>query len=349
MRSSIVKALLFAALCSSYSAHAQDPTAPVRELPERNLGGHTFITPTFFPSAFVGTRFAFLQGVLQAEIPDYPVTENRMLDVDMIGVTERAEFSLRVFDRVEPFIRLTGEAFSGVSINSVLSVGSTYAYTVGGGLQVRLLRLEEPGTELSVRASGDYGPGGAVQLLRVVEALVQDTPASVEAVLNGNLRRVSIADTERANGTLLAAAAQKLTKHFSLQGAAGAAYNWASVTFYDSETSEEVTVDGGRVDPRLGLGFQANAAPWVPLGALLEYSLESGSRTLPNQDVEKRHYYHVLALGVHVLHPQFQVGVTLGRTFGIDPIRRTGFVSRDFESGSPSINYGQLGLEFTWW
>ena len=287
-------------LASSYSAHGQEPAAPApppphghngHELPERNLGGHTFLTPTFFPSAFVGTRFAFLQGVLQAEIPDYPLTENRSVDVDMIGVTERAEFSLRIFDRVQPFIRLTGEAFSGISINSVLSVGSTYAYTAGGGLQVRILRLEEPGTELSARLSGDYGPGGAVQLLRVVEAIVQDTPASVEAILDGNLRRVSIADTERANGTLQALAAQKITKQFSLQAAAGAAYNWSSVTFYDTDTGEEVTLDDGRVDPKFGLGFQASAAPWVPVGALLEYSLESGSRTLPNQDVDDRHFY----------------------------------------------------------
>jgi hypothetical protein len=343
-------------LGSSYHAHADEPpaltsepSARAHELPERNLGGHTFFTPTFFPSAFVGTRFAFLQGVLQAAIPDYPVSQNRTVDVDMIGVTERAEFSLRIFDRVQPFIRLTGEAFSGVSINSVLSVGSTYAYTVGGGIQVRLLRLEDPGTELSVRASGDYGPGGAVQLLRVVEAIIQDRPASIEAVLNGNLRRVSIADTERANGTLQAVAAQKLTKNFSLQGAVGGAYNWSSVTFFDTDTGQEVTLDDGRVDPRLGLGFQASAAPWVPVGALLEYSLESGTRNLPDQDVDDRHYYHVLALGINIVHPQFQLGLTLGRTFGLDPIQRTGFLNRDFESGNPSISYGQLGLEFTWW
>jgi hypothetical protein len=342
-------------LGSSYPAHAQEPSAPTEppahahELPERNLGGHTFLTPTFFPSAFVGTRFAFLQGVLQAEIPDYPVTQNRTLDVNMIGVTERAEFSLRIFDRVQPFIRLTGEAFSGISINSVLSVGSTYAYTAGGGLQVRILRFEDPGTELSARVSGDYGPGGAVQLLRVVEAIIQDTPASVEAALDGNLRRVSISDTERANGTLQAVAAQKISKNFSVQGAAGAAYNWSSVTFFDTDTSQEVTLDDGRVDPKLGLGFQASAAPWVPVGALLEYSLESGSRTLPDQDVDDRHFYHVLALGIHVVHPQFQVGLTLGRTFGLDPVQRTGFLNRDFKSGDPSISYGQLGLEFTWW
>jgi hypothetical protein len=356
MRSLIVGATLLAVLGSSHPAHAEEPPAPTseppapaHELPERNLGGHTFFTPTFFPTAFVGTRFAFSQGVLQAEIPDYPLSQNRTLDVDMIGISERAEFSLRLFDRVMPFLRVTGEAFSGVSVNSVVSVGSTYAYTAGGGLQVRLLRLEEPGTELSLRASGDYGPGGAVQLLRVLEAIVQDTPASVEAALDGNLRQVSLADTERANGTLQALAAQKISKNFSVQGALGAAYNWSSITFYDTDTGEEVTLDDGRVDPKLGLAFQASASPWIPVGAIVEYSLASEARTLPNQDVGDRHYSHILGFGLNIVHPQFQVGLTLARTFGLDPVERTGFLNRDFRSGNPSISYAELGLEFTWW
>jgi hypothetical protein len=313
------------------------------------MGDHIFATPSFFPQAFVGTRFAFVQGFAQAEIPDYPLTQNRKLDVDMVGVAERIEISLRLFDRVMPFIRVTGEAFSGISSNSVISVGTSYSWTAGGGLQVKILRLEEPGTELSVRAAGDYGPGGTLQLLRLVEALVADAPSSVEALLDGELRRVTVADTERASGSFQLLAAQTISRNFGAQAAIGGAYNWNSITFYDTETNEETTLDTGRVDPKLGLGVGANAMPWVPVGLLLEYSLESSTRSIPGEDFEDRHYSHILALGAHLVHPQFDLGITAARAFGLDPVQRTGYLNRDMLSGDPSINYLQMNLEFTWW
>ena len=113
-------------LGSSHHAHADEPPsstgappASAHELPERNLGGHTFFTPTFFPSSFVGTRFAFSQGVLQAEIPDYPISQNRTLDVDMIGISERAEFSARCRER--------GVTFVGPSPEAIAAMGSKVA------------------------------------------------------------------------------------------------------------------------------------------------------------------------------------------------------------------------------
>ncbi len=326
-----------------------DENASKPDLPERNLGGHTFATPSFLPQAFVGTRFSFVQGFAQAEIPDYPLTQNRLLDVSMAGVTERVELSLRLFDRVMPFIRVTGEAFSGLTTNSVISVGTTYSWTAGGGLQVKILRLEEPGTELSVRAAGEYGPGGTLQLLRLIEAVIQDTPSSVEAILNGDLRRVTVADTERASGSFQVLAAQTISRNFGAQAALGGAYNWNSITFYDTDTKEEATLDTGRVDPKLGFAVGANGMPWVPVGLLFEYSLESSTRSIPGEDFEDRHYSHLLALSAHLVHPHFDLGLTVARAFGLDPVQRAGYLNRDLASGDPSLSYVQMNLEFTWW
>lgn len=350
-----VAGTLLALIFSSQVAHAeQSPPKGVQsedatELPERNLGGHTFFNPTFFPSAFVGTRFALVQGVLLATVEDVPITSNRRHHVKLLGISERAELSLRLFDRLQPFVRAHGEAFSGINFNSVVGMGSTFAYRVGGGIKARVLRFDDPGTEVSVLASTDHGRGGVVQLLRVVEAVLQDTPNSLESLMDGHIGRISLLHTHHSQQAILALVAQRITRQLSLQGSFGAMHHSSSIRFFDPIVERELTLDDSRVDPRVGLGLQATAAPHLPVGALVEYSLESGSGTLPSQDIDERRYYHLVALGAHVVHPKFQLGITYGRTFGFDPLERTGASTSQDESGAPVIRYFQLNLEFTWW
>jgi hypothetical protein len=234
-------------------------------------------------------------------------------------------------------------------LNSAITLGASYNYSVGGGLKARLLRLENTGTELSAFLDGAHGPSGSLQILRMLEAVVAAPPASVQAIVDGDLRRLATAEGSATRFGMQVLGAQALSENFSLQAGAGADYNFEETTYYDPELGEDVTLEDNALSPKLGLAFEATTEPFLPLGFMLEYSLRSNRRAVPTTGEFQNASSHLVGLGAHVIHPEFQTGVTVARFFGLDPVQRVGIAGNEFESDTPTLHYVQLELAFTWY
>lgn len=338
--------------CTSLARAQHEPyeELTVKHYPERVLGGHTFMTPALFPTAFVATTFSLRQGVVLAQIPDFPLSQSTRLDVKMLGQNERLKAALRVLDPLQLFVVASAEAYVGSNVESVLVGGSSFSYTVGGGAMLRIVRVAATGTQLSVRAQGTYGPGGVLDLLRLVDAIIERDPEAASQVLEqNNLRELVLRDTERTEGALEILIAQSFTRHFGLQGVLRGAYTRSSLTFFDTTSGRDVTTDTNKFSPEAAVAFGANLDPLVPLGFLAEYSIRGGRRSLPGSEVVDTQLSHALAIGANLVHPQFQLGLTFAETLSIEPITRLDPSGVQRSSGKPTLSAGQLSLEFTWW
>ena len=121
LRADLVRscAIVLAAAGIAATARAQEQGAPDKREserePERVIDGHVFLSPAFMPTPFLSTHFQFQQGVAEVSIADFPITENRTLDVDLLGLRERVEVGVRFADRFEVFGFAAGEILSGNS------------------------------------------------------------------------------------------------------------------------------------------------------------------------------------------------------------------------------------------
>jgi hypothetical protein len=346
---------LLATLGTAALSRAQEPAPPQPvpcelDLPERVVDGHVFLTPAFMPTPFLGTHFLFAQGVTQMSIADFPIAQGTTLDVDLVGLNERVQGGFRFADRFEVFGFGTGEVLSGVSGRSVLAVGSSFAYSVGLGGRVRLFRSSRSGTEITAYAEGSAGSGGLLDLLRLADALVDDTNRSVRELANENLGKLVLGNTssKQVGGRVLAA--QSLGKNFDLQGSLGADYTALDVQLYNAQTNSEFEQELNTVNPEASITFGANIMPFVPIGFLLEYSVQSHGRALTSTaEADWTDPAHSIGIGIHTLHPNFQIGLTVARQMNLEPVTRADpLTGQTLTSERPVVHYVQFGMDVVW-
>jgi hypothetical protein len=346
---------VLATLGTAALAHAQEAATPQPvpcelDLPERVVDGHVLLSPAFMPTPFLGTHFRFVQGVTQMSISDFPIAQGTTLDVDLVGLNERIQAGVRFADRFEVFGFGTGEVLSGISGRSVLAVGSSFAYSAGLGGRIRLFRSSESGTEITAYAEGSAGSGGLLDLLRLADALVENSNRSIRDLANENLGRLVLGDTSsvQAGGRLLAA--QSLGKNFDLQGSLGADYVALDVELYDPQTNREFDQDFDSVNPEASIAFGANIMPLVPIGFLLEYSVQSHGRAiLSSAEEDWTSPSHLIGLGIHTVHPNFQIGLTFARLMNLEPLSRIDpLTGETLTSERPVVHYVQFGMDVVW-
>lgn len=321
----------------------------MRHYPERVLGGHTFLAPLSFTSPFVATSFLLRQGFVFAKVPDMPLSETDSVDVKFLGQDQMVEVAVRFADRFQVFLHGGGEFYTGTNLRSVLVGGSNYMYRVGGGALVRLLRNGGSGSQVSIRALGTTGSGGVLDLVRLLDAVIQRDPASVDVVVGGRLRELVLNDTSANEVSLKFLAAQALNRNFGLQAAAGASYRSFSIDVFDLAAGRELTLENDTWSPEASVAFGANLDPMLPLGFLAEYSLQVGRHHLRGSEQVDERWSHLVAIGAHIVHPQFQVGLSTARAINPEPLGRIDQMGRLRTSDAPHIQYVSLGLQFTWW
>jgi hypothetical protein len=344
-------ALFFSLAVAATSARAQELAPPFeREAkpPERVLDGHVVLSPTFFPTAFLSTHFSFRQGITQVMVPDYPVTENTRIDADLLGLDERIEAGFRFAKILELSIFGYGQVLSGSNAESVVTAGSSFSY--GGGLtgRVRLLRSEASGTQISARVLGSAGKGGSIELIRLADYLLDNSGVTLDSVAQLNVGRLILGSSSRrdVSGQLLAA--QTLGPHFDVQGYLGVGYSQVDFQLYNPQTNVEADRDLTTVDPEAGIALGANLTP-VPIGFLLEYVVSSRRRALAgSEDGEWSDFSHLIGLGVHSVHPNFQVGLTVARQMATERVSRIASQGQSLTSGRPSVHYAVLEFEVAW-
>ncbi len=314
---------------------------------ERQLGPHIFPVPTFFPSAFITTHFSLRQGLARFAVNSFPVTQNRRQDVGMIGVTESLEFGLAFLkNRLEVFGVAGAQGLTGDSRESMLTLGTNYSYSLGGGVGVKLFRLEDSNTQVSLRARAVYDSGGSVQLLRLIDA-INVRNQTLEELFGSDVRRVIIEDTSRIDSTVYLLAAQSIGKNFGAQAGLGFSRSRLQVTAYDLDEQEDVETVKTNWEPEGGLIVDANLLPIVPFGASLEWVARSSQRDVVSGSENANRIAQVFGFSLHTVNPHFQVSLTGAQAINLQPVVRE-INGESFESETPAISYGQISVHTFW-
>jgi len=308
----------------------------------QQLGEHMFPAPAFIPWSFVSTNFTFSQGVLRLDVPEFPLRFDLSRDVAMIGLTETVQFGARFIDPLEIFILAGGQMLVGDDVDSIFTLGANYSYNVGAGATWRFLRLQA--TQFSLRGRVTYNSGGSIELLRLIDEIQE-----VDAVelFNQDARQVVLEDTSRRDFSAFVLTAQSLGKHFGLQAALGISRATFVIAAFDTAEGRDVEVTRSDWEPEGGLALDATLEPWVPIGFALEYSLRSRRYDDVTSSESESSIAHLIGVGIHTVHPHFQITLTSGHLIGVEPLRRT-VGGEELSSGDPTITYGQLGIRTFW-
>jgi hypothetical protein len=344
---------VFGALLSIVCALEAPPTRAqdavmTSSVPEFTLKHHRFLNPTYVVTPFVSTNVRFEQGFYLFSIPDFPVTQRRNYDVSAAGITEKIAVGIRFLDRFQVFGMARVQLLAGTNAKSVILSGTTYTYSMGGGLAARLIRSEDTGTQLTLRAQVTTGPLGQLDLLAFANNLIDRKITAVDDIFNLRVAESSLATGTESVFRAHAVAAQSLGRYFGIQGFVGLSGFWDSVTVFDPTDDQDKTTHADSFSAEGGLSIDLTLLP-VPLGFNLEYALEAYRRDFSDSEgASSTQLVHTLAAGIFVIDERFQAGLSIGTALGLDPIERTLPLGMHAASGTPTTLYGQLQIQYLW-
>lgn len=338
-------------------AAAAEPEAKAAAAPrsdgenrDRVLRQHVFVDAMLTPSPFITSHLVLQQAVAYASVPDFPITPTRNVDADALEIMERIELGLSFIDMIEVIGFVGGNVLTGTNVRSVVLTGSSFSYEAGLGGALRLLRSESAGSQLSLRAQGSSGSGNLLDLFDLLRSVIEQDPATLEAVIDNRLSELVVRDISRRQASAHLVLGQALSRNFGVQAALGGSYEWVSAEFFEVDENRTITEEKTTWSPELGAAFEANAAPSLPFGVVIEYSLRRERHQLAGSDGEDwGGLSHFAALGVHAVHPQFHAGLAYGTVLGLEEVERedptTGQI---LTSDRPIIHFGRLIIGINW-
>ena len=124
----------------------------------------------------------------------------------------------------------------------------------------------------------------------------------------------------------------------------------SNVELYDARTNQEFDEDLNTLNPEATLAFGANIAQVLPIGFMLEYAVRSHGRALASSaDTDWTNPSHLIGIGIHTVHPNFQVGLTFARLMNLERISRIDPLSgQTVTSERPVVHYVQFGMDVAW-
>ncbi|MBU8899333.1 hypothetical protein DRW03_10245 [Corallococcus sp. H22C18031201] len=332
------------------AAEAEGQSQECEQAATRRLGGQTFLFPILQQSAFVTTHVGIREGLARYAVPQLPAGRLGTYDVTLTGFQQTLDLGLRV----TPWLGLTGFAranvISGVNAASLVASGASFELLGELGVVGRVLRIEDTGTQLSVRGHFGLSNQRGIQVLPLVNAIVNSPQPTVDSVGEGRLGQlVLLPRTEKTAGGGFFVA-QALGTWLSLQASASAEYAWQKRKPFDVSlgTRTEQATHAVRVDLALAAAVDFQPVVHVPVGLMGEYALRTGTQ----QEVFRKNRtlgLSTLALGLYYTgRPSLQVGLGAVATLSAEPLQGLGPEGRDQESGKPTLTYAQLILRYIW-
>jgi hypothetical protein len=325
--------------------------AAAAELPEdpadvnsgaQQLGGHRFIIPASFPTSFVDTYFGIRLAAEYYEAPDLPTSVGTFTP-STLGSATTLDFGLRILDWVGAFARGRFAELVGSNIPGLIFSGA--GFQAGGELGgiVRLLRLEKTATQVSFRLSGAYTYGMTISVLPLV---TQPIVPTVRTVIEGDLSQLIRTPLEEweVHGDL--AAAQALTKFFSLQAYLGGGIGGARIEPWDVRARGRVSPSDTGGSFNGAVAFEADASPIkVPLAVLAEYALNRRASALNLLPVTSIDFLQTVSLGLYYTgRRNLQLGALGGAAVGLPRLTS----DNGGLSSSPRTWLGELVLLYIW-
>jgi hypothetical protein len=335
---------LLAALALSSQAHGDGGVRA--ESADHTLGGHVFNSPILSETAFVTTHFGIRQGLAYLNVPSLP-SPIGPTNLTLAGFQQDFDLGLKVTDWLGVVANGSGSLLSGTNVESLVLSESSFAAGGEGGVVLRLARLEQTGTQLSMRLTGGAGIGRKVDVKGLLTGLLADPQKTFDNVLRGKAVKYIFSPQSTNTFALSLLAAQALSPNFSLQasvvgrrsGSTDSAYDGASNTRIDQTTHDNELVTS--------LAFTADGAPsHVPVALMVEYSLDVDKSDEADSETDAA---HLVGAGIYYSgRPHLQVGLGGYTRLGMRPIAGLDENGAPVKSGSPSFWAGQFILRYTW-
>jgi hypothetical protein len=289
---------------------------------KRELGGHTFLTPSFVDSALVLSYLGGRVGIEFESQLNISIEGIEPLDIDRIYIGEAIDAGVALFDRLQLFVHLVGIAGTSTDAESFFVRGSEYRLSATFGAMLKLFEIDATNTQVSIRGFVTPETGDVLTLLPLASALIEsefETLGEVLAARRGELLVTPYSAFRWGGGV---AVAQPLTPLFSAQASARVTFESASVEPFDLPNGARRTLDWSSITPELGIALTGDADPvGVPLAVMLEYQISFSDREVEQTGLNDSDTWHTLAGGVYYTgRSDLQTGVVLYTVIDAEPL-----------------------------
>jgi len=307
----------------------------------RTLRGHEFLSPTTIDSPFIQTVFDTRTGARAETVDDVPIG-NRINDLHALGVRESFTFDVAVNDVWGVGVSGFGQFGTGTSPRALALIGASYAYGAVLDGMLRVFRIEESGTQASLRAQLFGAQGG--QRLTLVPFLrsVRNMPAQTVAALITNFGELIEVPASWYGGAASFNVAQAITPLIGIQ----ASFRLDLRRFHQAPFVPGV----GRVDvdstgwlPSVGVAVDIRP-PDSPVAFIAEYRTAAQDSNDPTSRA-----HHLVGVGVYyVAQHDLELGLNGAGEFGLPPITGIDADGNPVDSKRGKALTGQFVLRYFW-
>jgi hypothetical protein len=322
-------------------APAPAPTdAPASD--DRTLSGHTFIFPILQQGAFNTTHFGVREGFVFVSVPQVPLG-SATYNINASGLIQNFDLGVKILPWLGGYGTLTGQLTTGVDVDSLVILGGAFSFSGEGGGVVRVLRLEETGTQVVVRVFAGGGSGRNVGVLPLVQNIINGN-ATLNDVLTGAVGKYVLTPTSNFTFGASVHGAQAVGPFVGFQAALEGRSTRDTQSPFDPNSNAYVDQSTTTNTFRGSLSADVDGNPaGFPLGAMLEYQAEvdsaSGATTTS----------HFIAGGVYYTgRRNLLLGLGAATQLAIQPILGVDANGNSVASGTPSQYYGQFVLRYVW-
>ena len=309
---------------------------------DRTLAGHTFPIPSFVDSPFVITTFGFTARVISLHTADLP-TDFGNLSVKATTVANDIDLGFKLSDKVGLTFAGSGRALVGTDTPSLVYLGANWNYGGGLGGVVRIARIEETGTQISLRLSLAYSSG---QVAAFIPAFGSASATVVLGnLIQGNLGSALITPAKTFTYGGSVTAAQALSPVVGLQGFVGLGGSSLTLSPFNLSTGTRDDQTTGGFNFRFGGAVSADFDPeGFPLALLGEYALSHRPSTLDVLSSAELDTVHTFAAGaLYSGRQDLQLGLQGALQLGLAPLE-----NRNGISERPHAYQAELLTRYIW-
>ena len=316
----------------------------------RILGEHTFLFPVLQNSAFVSTHVGIREGIAQYKAGQVPLGDFGPRDVELSGLQQELDLSFRFTPWLAFYVTGEGQAIVGTNGITLVRRGAVFETSADFGLAFRLMRLEQSGTQLTLRTFGGVATGRAVTVLPLLQSVRNQPGATLGAILEDDLADFLLVPTEETTFGAGLFLAQAFSRAFGLQFSATARRVSRTESPLDETLLDRVDNDlrTFRLQNALALTYDF-AAHGAPVGLMGEYLFVLGHRSGTRNTLTEDIHSSTLGLGVYYTgRPNLQLGLTGVWQIDGEPLQGSTADGAEAESENPEFKYTQLILRYVW-
>ena len=328
---------------------------------DRTLDGHRFLLPAAQDSGFVMTQFGFRQGGVYVQVPDFPAADSGIYTLNLIGLTEQLDLSIKVTDWLGVFGEVEGIAFVGVDAPGFVFGGGEFRYGGRFGLVARPLRIRESGTQFAVRLDYGVSTGRVIDVQRLITeaqrvgrlaaadpSQAPDAETIEDLIESGVLDLVLVPSTASTHGGSIHAA-QALSPYAGLQASFRLERRGTRLRLFDAVTRTYLNAHQTIWAYSGAFSLTADGSPaGLPIATMLEYRV-SGS-TIDSAQMEgpvDTPATHLVGGGLYYSGQRdLQLGLFGSTVLNTEPV--PGFGDDVGESSAPLFVFGQFVFRYIW-